>query len=104
MSRATERPSPVPDPGGFVVKNGSNTRSRSSTGTPPAAVADLDHDVRSFCAAPHLDPAALARGVRGVLEQVRQHLHQQRRRASDRAVERRSPRRTSTPESELCAR
>ena len=44
VARAIDRPWPVPCPIGFVVKNGSNTRSLTSTGMPTAGVGDRDLD------------------------------------------------------------
>ena len=83
MPLQIQRPSPVPSPAGLVVKNGSKIRSRISAGIPIAGVAHLDHRVAARVGA-GADPdlvalrLALGDGVRGVQQQVQEHLAEPR--------------------------
>ena len=95
VARAASR-GPCRHPGAFVVKNGSNTRSRARAAHRPA-VGHLDRDPPTVGvgARPRSSRPYPRRGR--ILDQVRQHLDHQRRRAHHRTV--RDLDSTSTPSS-----
>ena len=83
MPLQIQSPSPVPSLAGLVVKKGSKIRSRISSRDPHPAVAHLDHGA-AVCVGPrgHPDLVALrlplGDGVRGIEQQVQEHLAEPR--------------------------
>jgi hypothetical protein len=76
IRQTMSRPSPVPCPRGFEVKNGSKIRGRMSWGDARAIVHDLDHDVRIVLTRAQDDPAGPVHRVDGVVDDVRPDLVQ----------------------------
>ncbi len=76
---ATERPSPVPLPGSFVVKNGSNNLREVLLGDSAAVVLDVDAHEVPFARGPDGHAATARHRVERVQDEVHEDLLHERR-------------------------